>query len=142
MAPADNALAPLPRVAVRKETGLRSAGGTLWKPAVYSSATSFVAVGQITRLRRFASVAAQACGGDSTEGGRILAASARVRLPPVPLPIIRLLPEWDAGTVELNAIYVSGRAAKPSARAVVDYLIAALHESGPPSTGENPRPSA
>jgi DNA-binding transcriptional LysR family regulator len=61
--------------------------------------------------------------------------------------LIRLLPEWDAGTVELNAVYASGRAAKPSARAFVDYLIAALREtelppSDPPSIGKNPRPSA
>jgi len=42
--------------------------------------------------------------------------------------LIRLLPEWDAGTVELNAVYASGRASKPSARAFVDYLIAALCE--------------
>jgi DNA-binding transcriptional LysR family regulator len=40
--------------------------------------------------------------------------------------LVRVLPEWDAGTVELNAVYASGRAAKPSARAFVDYLIAAL----------------
>ena len=40
--------------------------------------------------------------------------------------LVQLLPEWDAGTVELNAVYASGRAAKPSARAFVDYLIAAL----------------
>src|SRR3984893_13230917 len=61
--------------------------------------------------------------------------------------LIRLLPEWGAGTGELNAVYASGRAAKPSARAFVDYLIAALHEtepppSSPPSIGEKPRPSA
>jgi len=43
--------------------------------------------------------------------------------------LVRLLPAWDAGTVELNAVYASGRAAKPSARAFVDYLIAALHET-------------
>jgi DNA-binding transcriptional LysR family regulator len=49
--------------------------------------------------------------------------------------LIRLLPEWDAGTVELNAVFASGRAAKPSARAFVDYLIAALRE-------EEPTPSA
>jgi len=42
--------------------------------------------------------------------------------------LIRLLPGWDAGTVELNAVYASGRAAKPSARAFVNYLIAALRE--------------
>jgi DNA-binding transcriptional LysR family regulator len=49
--------------------------------------------------------------------------------------LIRLLPEWDAGTVELNAVFASGKAAKPSARAFVDYLIAALHEDGPSSIG-------
>jgi len=59
--------------------------------------------------------------------------------------LIRLLPEWDAGTVELNAVYASGRAAKPSARAFVDYLIAALRETEPlpahpPSIAEIPRP--
>jgi hypothetical protein len=43
-----------------------------------------------------------------------------------------LLPEWDAGTVELNAVYANGRAAKPSARAFVDYLIAALHQTEAP----------
>src|ERR1700719_664804 len=61
--------------------------------------------------------------------------------------LVRLLPEWDAGTVELNAVYASGRAAKPSARAFVDYLIAALQKtepppSSPPSMGKKPRPSA
>src|SRR5262249_60019127 len=45
--------------------------------------------------------------------------------------LIRLLPEWDAGTVELNAVYASGRAAKPAARAFVDYLITALRETEP-----------
>jgi DNA-binding transcriptional LysR family regulator len=46
--------------------------------------------------------------------------------------LVRLLPEWDAGTVELNAVYASGRAAKPPARAFDDYLITALHETEPP----------
>jgi len=49
--------------------------------------------------------------------------------------LVRLLPEWDAGRVELNAVYASGRAAKPSARAFVDHLIAALRESEPPPSG-------
>jgi DNA-binding transcriptional LysR family regulator len=47
--------------------------------------------------------------------------------------LIRLLPEWDAGTVELNAVYASGRAAKPSARVFVDHLIAVLREDEPSS---------
>jgi DNA-binding transcriptional LysR family regulator len=54
--------------------------------------------------------------------------------------LVRLLPEWDAGTVELNAIYASGRAAKASARAFVDYLIAALQVSGSPGFGEGDAP--
>jgi DNA-binding transcriptional LysR family regulator len=61
--------------------------------------------------------------------------------------LIRLLPEWDAGTVELNAVFASGRAAKPSARAFVAYLIAALHEDEPTfssrsSVDGKPRPAA
>ena len=51
--------------------------------------------------------------------------------------LIRLLPEWDAGTVELNAVFASGRAAKPSARAFVDYLIAALREAEPTPSGRS-----
>jgi DNA-binding transcriptional LysR family regulator len=47
--------------------------------------------------------------------------------------LIQLLPEWDAGTVELNAVYASGRAAKPSARAFVDYLVTTVREDEPPS---------
>ena len=49
--------------------------------------------------------------------------------------LIRLLAEWDAGTVELNSVYAGGRAAKPSARAFVDYLIAELRENQPPPDG-------
>jgi DNA-binding transcriptional LysR family regulator len=52
--------------------------------------------------------------------------------------LFRLLTEWDAGTVELNAVFASGRAAKPSARTFVDDLIAALHETQPPPS--DPRP--
>ena len=45
--------------------------------------------------------------------------------------LFRVLADWDAGTVELNAVFASGRAAKPSARAFVDYLITALREGDP-----------
>jgi hypothetical protein len=43
------------------------------------------------------------------------------------------LPDWDAGTVELNAVFAGGRAAKPSARAFLDYLLAALRDDEPSS---------
>jgi DNA-binding transcriptional LysR family regulator len=61
--------------------------------------------------------------------------------------LVRLLPEWDVGTAELNAVYPNGRAAKPSARAFVDYLIAALQKTdaplfSPTSIGQKQRPSA
>jgi len=42
--------------------------------------------------------------------------------------LVRLLPDWNAGSVELNALFIGGSRAKPSARAFVDYLIAALQE--------------
>jgi DNA-binding transcriptional LysR family regulator len=53
--------------------------------------------------------------------------------------LIRLLPEWDAGAVDLNAVFASGRAAKPSARAFVAYLIAALREDGQTATPQADR---
>lgn len=37
--------------------------------------------------------------------------------------LVRLLPEWDMGTFEVNAVFAAGRAAKPSARAFADFLI-------------------
>lgn len=40
--------------------------------------------------------------------------------------LVRVLPEWDMGSIEVNAVFAAGRAAKPSARAFADYLIAAL----------------
>jgi DNA-binding transcriptional LysR family regulator len=60
--------------------------------------------------------------------------------------LLRLLPDWDTGTVELNALFASGRAAKPAARAFVDYLIAALRDGeaeafGQASVGGGPRPT-
>ena len=36
--------------------------------------------------------------------------------------LVQLLPDWEIGSVELNAVLAGGRAAKPSARAFTDYL--------------------
>jgi len=38
--------------------------------------------------------------------------------------LIRVLPDWDMGSVELHAVFPDGRGAKPSARAFADFLIA------------------
>jgi DNA-binding transcriptional LysR family regulator len=40
--------------------------------------------------------------------------------------LVRLLPEWDMGTFDVNAVFAAGRAAKPSARAFADFLIGEL----------------
>ncbi len=40
--------------------------------------------------------------------------------------LVQVLPEWDMGTVDVNAVFTNGRAAKPAARAIVDYLAAVL----------------
>lgn len=36
--------------------------------------------------------------------------------------LVRLLPDWDMGRVEVHAVFAAGRAAKPAARAFADYL--------------------
>lgn len=36
--------------------------------------------------------------------------------------LVHVLPEWDLGSVDVHAVFPSGRAAKPSARAIVAYL--------------------
>ena len=52
--------------------------------------------------------------------------------------LVRVLPDWDMGGLELNAIFASGRAAKPSARALAEFLRLALNileADHPRSTG-------
>lgn len=36
--------------------------------------------------------------------------------------LVHVLPEWDLGSVDVHAVLTSGRAAKPSARAIIAYL--------------------
>lgn len=38
--------------------------------------------------------------------------------------LVRVLADWDMGTVELHAVFPDGRGAKPSARAFADFLVA------------------
>jgi DNA-binding transcriptional LysR family regulator len=40
--------------------------------------------------------------------------------------LIQLLPDWHLGEVEVHGMFMPGRPPKPSARALVEYLIAAL----------------
>jgi DNA-binding transcriptional LysR family regulator len=43
--------------------------------------------------------------------------------------LVRVLPDWDVGSVDLQAVFTGGRAAKPSARAMVAYLSEALRDA-------------
>ena len=121
--------------------GPGSLGGH-WSFRKGGNATTFRVEGKLTIRASLGAIAA------AVEGlGIVMAPFVACRRELERGELIRLLPEWDAGTVELNAIYASGRAAKPSARAFVDYLIAVLRDTEPPASGrpsidENPRTAA
>lgn len=44
--------------------------------------------------------------------------------------LIRLLPDWDMGSIEVNALFTSGRASKPSAKAFFEYLKSQIGQFG------------
>ena len=44
--------------------------------------------------------------------------------------LVRLLPDWDLGLIEVNAVFSAGRASKPSAKAFVEYIRPKLQEFG------------
>jgi DNA-binding transcriptional LysR family regulator len=41
--------------------------------------------------------------------------------------LVRVLPEWQMSTSEINAVFPAGQAAKPSARAFIDYMVRSLN---------------
>jgi DNA-binding transcriptional LysR family regulator len=43
--------------------------------------------------------------------------------------LVRVLEGWDLGALDLHAVFVGGRAAKRSARALTEYLIEALRDA-------------
>lgn len=46
--------------------------------------------------------------------------------------LVELLPDWDRGTMDIHAVFASGRAAKPAAKAFAEFLAEALN---PPRGG-------
>jgi DNA-binding transcriptional LysR family regulator len=121
--------------------GPASLGGN-WSFRKGDVATSFQVAGKLTISASLGAIAA------AVEGlGIVMTPLGACRRELECGELVRLLPEWDAGTVELNAVYASGKAAKPAARAFVDYLIAPLQETerppaSPPAMSKKPRPSA
>ena len=45
--------------------------------------------------------------------------------------LVRVLEEWDLGDIELNAVYAVGRQAKPSARALTEFIISEVARDPP-----------
>ena len=43
--------------------------------------------------------------------------------------LVRVLPDWDFGSREVNALFVSGKTIKPAARAFADFLLRELRAS-------------
>ncbi|HSU76297.1 MAG TPA: LysR family transcriptional regulator [Burkholderiales bacterium] len=42
--------------------------------------------------------------------------------------LVRVLPDWEMGSSEVHAVFPSGRAAKPAARALAEHLLAAFRD--------------
>jgi DNA-binding transcriptional LysR family regulator len=40
--------------------------------------------------------------------------------------LVRVLPDWDFGSTEMNALFVSGKTIKPAVRAFTDFLLREL----------------
>ncbi|UPJ48550.1 LysR family transcriptional regulator [Bradyrhizobium sp. 200] len=56
--------------------------------------------------------------------------------------LVRVLSDWDFGSMELNALFVNGKSVKPAARALADFLLKELRAAGldarrPPSENES-----
>jgi DNA-binding transcriptional LysR family regulator len=44
--------------------------------------------------------------------------------------LIRLLPDWEAGTLDAHAVFPSGQAPKPSARSFMEFLVDHMRRGG------------
>lgn len=61
--------------------------------------------------------------------GIVMAVTAAIRRELENGSLVQVLPDWDLGSVDLQAVFTQGRAAKPSARAFIAYLAEALSDA-------------
>lgn len=61
--------------------------------------------------------------------GIVMTSSGAVRREAESGSLVRVLEHWDLGSLDLSAVFVSGKAAKRAARAFTDYLIAVLRDA-------------
>ena len=45
--------------------------------------------------------------------------------------LVRVLPDWQLPDVEVNAVYPAGRAAKPAARSIIDFIVGEIGHQDP-----------
>jgi DNA-binding transcriptional LysR family regulator len=51
---------------------------------------------------------------------------------------VRVLPDWEMGSADINIVLPAGRAAKPSARAFSDFMEAEFRDLRTASSGAEP----
>ncbi len=61
--------------------------------------------------------------------GVVLATAGPIRRELSNGSLIQVLPDWDMGSADMHAVFTGGRGAKPSARALVAYLLEALRDT-------------
>ena len=98
--------------------------GTAWSFQRGGAASSIQVEGRLAVRVNEGAVAAAAAG-----LGIVMTTSGGCQSEVASGALVRVLEDWDAGTVDLSAVFASGRAAKPAARAFADYLIGALRDA-------------
>lgn len=95
--------------------------GAAWSFQKRSTATSVRVEGRLTVRASEGAVAAATAG-----LGIVMAPLGACRRELESGELVRVLPNWGAGSMELSALFAGGKTAKPAAKAFVDYLNRAL----------------
>ena len=102
-------------------------------PAHPSPTFSFRKDGRVTSVRvdsRLAITIKEGATASAVAGLGITASSENLTQAELEVgQLVRVLPDWDFGSMEVNALFVSGKAIKPAARAFADFLLRELRTS-------------
>jgi DNA-binding transcriptional LysR family regulator len=96
---------------------------TNWSFRRGSTATSVRVEGRLRITGNEGAIAAAVAG-----MGIVMTSSGAVRREIEGGSLVRVLEDWDLGSMDLNAVFVGGKATKRAARAFTDYLIDALRD--------------
>lgn len=102
-------------------------------PAHPSPTFSFRKDGRVTSVRvdsRLAITIKEGATASAVAGLGITASSENITRAELQLgQLVRVLPDWDFGSMEVNALFVGGKTIKPAARAFADFLLRELRTS-------------